>query len=52
MNPEGGKPAGFKAYRTMSQNFYGYDTSANAVGESNQGIVSERAKNIHVLQMS
>ena len=52
MNPGGAaKPPGFNPYRTMSKNFYDYDPSANAVGESNQGIVSERARNIHQQQM-
>jgi len=52
MNPGGGaKPPGFNPYRTSSQNFYAYDTQMLAVGESNQGIVSEKAKNLHEKQL-
>ena len=42
--------AGYQRFRTTSQNFYDYDTKALAVGESNQGIVSELAKVIHQKQ--
>ena len=31
--------AGFERFRTTCQNYYGYDTKALSVGESNQGIV-------------
>ena len=48
MNPgNGAKPPGFNPYRTTSQNFFAYDTQMLAVGESNQGIVSEKARNLH-----
>ncbi len=53
MNPgNGAKPPGYNPYRTTSQNFYAYDTNMLAVGESNQGIVSEKAKNLHEQQLS
>ena len=42
--------AGYQRFRTTSQNFYDYDTKALAVGESNQGIVSEKSKWIHAKQ--
>ena len=42
--------AGFVRFRTTSQNYYAYDTKALAVGESNQGIVSEKSKWIHQKQ--
>lgn len=47
---EGGKEAGYQRFRTTSQNFYAYDTKALEVGESNQGIVSEKSKWIHEKQ--
>ena len=37
-------------FRTTSQNYFNYDTKALAVGESNQGIVSEKSKWIHKKQ--
>merc|ERR1712224_575976 len=40
----GTNEAGYERFRTTSQNFYAYDTAALAVGESNQGIVSEKSK--------
>jgi len=43
---------GFNRFRTTSQNFYNYDTKALSVGESNQGIVSEKSKWIHQAQTS
>ena len=46
----GSTPAGFQRFRTSTQNFYNYDTKALAVGESNQGIVSEKSKWIHTKQ--
>lgn len=49
--PNSNKEAGFQQFRTSSQNFYGYDVKALAVGESNQGIVSEKSKWIHTMQM-
>jgi len=42
--------AGFQRFRTTSDNFFNYDTKALAVGESNQGIVSEKSKWIHQKQ--
>ena len=42
--------AGYERFRTTSQNYFAYDTSALSVGESNQGIVSERSKAIHSKQ--
>ena len=42
--------AGFQRFRTTMQNYYSYDTKALAVGESNQGIVSEKSKWIHQKQ--
>ena len=48
---KGGVPPGYNPYRTTSQNFYDYDTSMLSVGESNQGIVSEKAKNLHSKQL-
>lgn len=42
--------AGYQRFRTTSQNFFNYDTKALAVGESNQGIVSEKSKWIHAKQ--
>ena len=47
----GGMEAGYQRFRTTSQNFYDYDTKALAVGESNQGIVSEKSKIIHKNQL-
>ena len=46
----GTQEAGYQRFRTTSQNFYAYDTKALAVGESNQGIVSEKSKVIHQRQ--
>jgi len=46
----GNQEAGYQRFRTSSQNFYDYDTKALAVGESNQGIVSEKSKWIHSKQ--
>ena len=46
----GSSEAGYQRFRTTSQNFYAYDTKALAVGESNQGIVSEKSKIIHKKQ--
>jgi len=46
----GTKEAGYEPYRTTSKNFFEYDTKALAVGESNQGIVSEKSKWIHQKQ--
>jgi len=46
----GNNEAGYQRFRTSSQNFYDYDTKALAVGESNQGIVSEKSKWIHKKQ--
>ena len=46
----GQKEAGYQRFRTTNQNFYNYDTRALAVGESNQGIVSEKSKVIHLKQ--
>ena len=46
----GSKEAGYQRFRTTSQNYYAYDTKALAVGESNQGIVSEKSKWIHQKQ--
>ena len=46
----GAQEAGFQRFRTTSQNYYAYDTKALAVGESNQGIVSEKSKWIHQKQ--
>jgi len=43
---------GYKPFRSTSQNYYGYDTGMLAVGESNQGIVSEKAKWLHAKQQS
>lgn len=48
----GSTEPGYKPFRTTSQNFYGYDQSMLAVGESNQGIVSEKAKWLHSKQIS
>ena len=45
-----GTGAGFVRFRTTSQNFYDYDTKALTVGESNQGIVSEKSKWFHKQQ--
>ena len=42
--------AGFERFRSTAQNYYAYDTGALAVGESNQGIVSEKSKWIHKKQ--
>lgn len=39
--------AGFQRFRTTTMNYYAYDTKALSVGESNQGIVSEKSKWIH-----
>ena len=39
--------AGYQRFRTTSMNYYAYDTKALSVGESNQGIVSEKSKWIH-----
>ena len=47
---KGATGAGFVRFRTTSQNYYEYDTKALAVGESNQGIVSEKSKWIHQKQ--
>ena len=47
----GSQEAGYQRFRTTSQNFYEYDTKALSVGESNQGIVSEKSKNIHKQQL-
>jgi len=47
---QGGAQAGFERFRTSSQNYYAYDTKALQVGESNQGIVSEKTKWIHARQ--
>mmetsp|Transcript_551 Transcript_551/g.1122 ORF Transcript_551/g.1122 Transcript_551/m.1122 type:complete len:161 (+) Transcript_551:25-507(+) len=41
---------GFVRFKTSSQNFFGQDTSSMAVGESNQGIVSDKSKSIHAAQ--
>ena len=41
---------GFNRFRTTSQNYFGYDPNALSVGESNQGIVSEKSKIIHLKQ--
>jgi hypothetical protein len=46
----GAQEAGYQRFRTTSQNYYAYDTKALAVGESNQGIVSEKSKWIHKKQ--
>jgi len=46
----GSQEAGYQRFRTTSQNYYAYDTKALAVGESNQGIVSEKSKWIHQKQ--
>ena len=46
----GQQEAGYDRFRTTSQNYYSYDTAALAVGESNQGIVSEKSKWIHAKQ--
>ena len=46
----GSQEAGYQRFRTTSQNYYAYDTKALAVGESNQGIVSEKSKIIHAKQ--
>jgi len=46
----GSTEAGYEPYRTTSQNYYNVDTGALAVGESNQGIVSEKSKWIHKKQ--
>lgn len=46
----GTQEAGFQRFRTTSQNYYAYDTKALSVGESNQGIVSEKSKWIHAKQ--
>jgi len=46
----GNNEAGYQRFRTTSQNYYAYDTKALAVGESNQGIVSEKSKWIHAKQ--
>ena len=43
--------AGYQRFRTTSQNFFDYDTAALAVGETNQGIVSEATKAIHAKQL-
>mmetsp|Transcript_8414 Transcript_8414/g.18763 ORF Transcript_8414/g.18763 Transcript_8414/m.18763 type:complete len:148 (-) Transcript_8414:154-597(-) len=45
-----GTGAGYVRFRTTSQNYYDYDTKALSVGESNQGIVSEKSKWIHQKQ--
>ena len=45
-----GTGAGFVRFRTSSQNFFDYDTNSLSVGESNQGIVSEKSKWIHKQQ--
>ena len=36
---KGNTEAGFQTFRTTAQNYFGYDTAALSVGESNQGIV-------------
>lgn len=46
----GQQEAGYQRFRTTSHNYYNYDTKALAVGESNQGIVSEKSKWIHQKQ--
>jgi len=43
----GTQEPGYQRFRTSSQNFYAYDTKALSVGESNQGIVSDKTKTIH-----
>jgi len=43
---------GYNTYRTTSQNFFDYDPGMLAVGESNQGIVSEKVRWVHVKQTS
>jgi len=47
---KGAGGAGFVRFRTTAQNYYDYDTKALSVGESNQGIVSEKSKWIHKKQ--
>ena len=46
----GSQEAGYQRFRTTTQNFFAYDTKALSVGESNQGIVSEKSKIIHQKQ--
>jgi len=46
----GNTPAGYVRFRTTSQNYYDYDVKALSVGESNQGVVSEKSKWIHSKQ--
>lgn len=43
--------AGYQRFRTTSANFYDYDTRALEVGASNQGIVSEKTRVIHLNQL-
>ena len=53
MNPGGSaKPPGFNPYKTTSQNFFDYDVNMLDVGESNQGIVSEKASTLHKRQLN
>jgi len=47
---KGNTEAGYEPYRTTSQNYFDVDTGALSVGESNQGIVSEKSKWIHKKQ--
>jgi len=47
---EGTEGAGYQRFRTTSNNYFAYDTTALEVGASNSGIVSEKAKQIHAKQ--
>lgn len=48
---KGNTPPGYNPYKTTSGNFFNYDTKALEVGQSNQGIVSERVRVIHEQQL-